>query len=369
MGGGIIGSAIGFHLAKSGLKVIMLEKTSIAAEASSGAAGLLTAQTHTDDDGPFFALKLAGRGLYPALAKELRERTDLDIEYRPLGHLFPALTEEEVAEVKGRMAWQGARGLSVEWLTAEEARRIEPGITEDLLGAGFFRDGQHVNNTAVTQALATACQRLGAVVRVGCEVTDLICENDRVTGVRAGQERIEAGLVVLAAGAWSGQLADKIGIRLSIMPAKGQIVVARTPTPLLTHVAYGTGAYVIPRQSGEHIIGSTVEYVGFDKRVTVEGMAGLLARATALVPGLREAEMVASWGCLRPASPDGLPILGSIPSRPGLILATGHFRNGILLGPITGQLIAELILKGVPSISLDSYRPDRPLPEGFPPDR
>jgi glycine oxidase len=368
VGGGIIGCAVGFHLAKAGVKPLILEKTAVAAEASSGAAGLLTAQTHSDDDGPLFTLKLASRALYPALADELRERTDLDIEYRRLGHVFPALTDAEVAEVKGRIAWQTARGLSARWVSAEDARRIEPGITEQLLGAGFFQDDQHVNNTAVTQALATACQRLGATIRVGCEVTDLVREGERVSGVRAGQERIEAGLVVLAAGAWSGGFAAAIGLPLPVVPAKGQIIVARTPAPTLAHVAYGAEAYVIPRQSGEHIIGSTVEYVGFDKRVTVEGIAGLLVRATALVPALRDAEMVASWGCLRPASSDGLPILGAVPNRPGLILATGHFRNGILLGPITGQLIGELILTGRPSIPLEPFRPDRTFPEGFPAD-
>ena len=123
----------------------------------------------------------------------------------------------------------------------------------------------------------------------------------------------------------------------------------------------------LPRALGEHIIGSTVEYVGFDKCTTVEGIAGLLGDATRLAPALHEAEMVTSYGCLRPASADGLPLLGRVPDRPGLVVATGHFRNGILLAPITGQLIAEVIVRGKPSLPLEPFRPDRPFPPGPPP--
>jgi glycine oxidase len=124
--------------------------------------------------------------------------------------------------------------------------------------------------------------------------------------------------------------------------------------------------YVIPRASGEHIIGSTVEFVGFDKQVSVEAVAGLLARATVLVPSLRDADVAASWACLRPAAADGLPVLGAVPCRPGLVVATGHYRNGILLAPITGRLIAELVITGKTSMPLDQFRPDRPYPPGPP---
>jgi len=148
-----------------------------------------------------------------------------------------------------------------------------------------------------------------------------------------------------------------------VVPAKGQIVVARLPQPATRGVVYA-GVYDVPRKNGEHIIGSTVEYVGFDKRVTVEAVAGILARMTRLVPGLSEAEMLTSWGCLRPATPDGLPMLGS--ARPGLILATGHFRHGILLAPVTARLIASLVVTGRPPASLAPFRPDRPFPAGPP---
>ncbi len=366
VGGGIIGCAVAYYLAKAGLKPLVLEKTSLAAEASSGAAGLLTAQTHSDEDNPLFRLKLASRALYPALAEELRGQLDVDIEYRDLGHLLPTFSESDAGEVKRRIAWQTAAGLHAEWLSRDAARRMEPALSDRLQGAGYFPDDSHVNNTAVAQGFAAAAQRLGAKIRVGCEVTALLRDGNRIVGAQAGAERIAAGLVIVAAGAWSGGFAESLGMPLPIFPAKGQIVVARTPTAVLKRVAYGTDVYVIPRASGEHIIGSTVEFVGFDKRVTVEGMAGLLGQATALVPSLREAEMVANWGCLRPASPDGLPLLGAVPDRSGVILATGHFRNGILLGPITGQLMAELIINGKSSLSLDLFRPDRPFNEALP---
>jgi glycine oxidase len=162
------------------------------------------------------------------------------------------------------------------------------------------------------------------------------------------------------------QFENSAGIRLPIVPAKGQIVVARLDSPALRHVVYGTAAYAIPRPSGEHIIGSTVEFVGYDKRVTVEGVTGILQGITRLVPALGDAAMAASWACLRPAAPDGLPLLGRVAGRPGLVIATGHFRNGILLAPITGKIVSELIADGKPSISLEPFRPDRAFPPGQP---
>ncbi len=364
VGGGIIGCAIAFELIKAGVHPLVLERGEVGAEASSGAAGLLSAQAHTDEPDAFFALKKASRDLYPALARELAERTDGDIELRELGHLVPAFSAEEMATIRTRIAWQADRGLPAEWLDARTAREFEPGLAPDARGAGWFALDHHVNNTAVAQALAAATRRLGGEIRTGCEVVDLCQIRDRVTGVRTATETLSAATVVLAAGAWSGVFAGAAGIRIPVSPAKGQIVVARLPQPALRHVVYA-GVYGIPRASGEHIIGSTVEYVGYDKRVTIEGITTILSQMTRLAPALREAEMVASWGCLRPATPDGLPMLG--PVRPGLVLATGHFRNGILLAPITGKLIAELVRTGRPPAALAPFRPDRPFPPGPPP--
>lgn len=367
MGGGIIGCAIAFFLAKSGIRPLVLERGQVGGEASSGAAGMLSAQGHEDEADALFDLKLTSRALYEELAIELLDRTGLDIEYRKLGHVVPALTEEEREAVARRVSWQVARGLPAVRLDAKEVRELAPALTPEVRGGGFFPADHHVNNTAVTQALASATMRLGGQVRTDCAVLDLVREGDRVTGVRTADEVIPAGTVILCAGAWMQEFERAAGIPLPVVPAKGQIVVAKHEPPLLRHVAYGSGAYAVPRPSGEHIIGSTVEYVGFDKRVTVEAVTGILERVTTLVPALREAEMVASWGCLRPAAPDGLPLLGPVPARPGLVVATGHFRNGILLAPITGKLIAELIVEGRPSITLEPFRPDRPFPPGPPP--
>lgn len=363
VGGGVIGCAIGVELARAGQRPLILERAEVGAEASSGAAGLLSAQAHSDEAGPFFELKLASRALYPALAQELAERTGIDLEYRRLGHLVPAFSAEEIRKVRARIAWQTARGLRAEWLDAVEARRFEPGLAPDAVGAGRFPDDHHVNNTAVAQALGAAVLRLGGEVRTGCEVTGLTVAGDRITGVRTATGALSAETVVLAAGAWSGALAESAGIALPVVPARGQIVVARLERPALGTIV-SAGVYVIPRATGEHILGSTVEYAGFDKATTAEGIAEVLGRTIRLVPSLSEAEMAANWGCLRPATPDGMPILGE--ARPGLVLATGHFRNGILLAPITGRLIAELILTGAPPPALAPFRPDRQFPPGMP---
>jgi glycine oxidase len=327
---------------------------------------MLTAQAHTDEAGPLFDLKLASRALYEGLAVELLERTEIDIEYRKLGHAVPALTDKESVGVKGRVEWQATRGLPAVWLENEEALDLEPGLAPDVKGAGWFPEDHHVNNTAMTQSLASATMRLGGEVRTDCAVVDLAREGERVTGAKTTDGTISAGTVILCAGAWTHQFEKAAGIPLPIVPAKGQMVVARLERPALRHVVYGAAAYAIPRTSGDLIIGSTVEFVGYDKRVTVEGVTGILQGITRLVPGLHEAEMVANWACLRPAAPDGLPILGPVPGRPGLVMATGHFRNGILLAPITGKLIAELFVYGKSPIPLEPFRPDRPMPSGHP---
>ena len=367
VGGGIIGCAIAFFLAKAGVRPLILERDQVGAEASSGAAGLLTAQAHADEADLLFDLKLRSRALYATLAVELRDRTDIDIEYRTLGHLVPALSEVDQETVGRRVAWQASRGLPAVRLTAREACELEPGLTTEVKGAGWFPEDHHVNNTSATQALASATMRLGGRVLVDSAVVELLRTGDRVTGVRTAQETIAAGTVVLCVGDWSRDFEAAAGLPLPIVPAKGQIVVARLEKPALRTVVYGEAGYAIPRATGEHILGSTVEYVGFDKRVTLEGLTGIMTGITAMVPSLQRAEMAASWGCLRPAAPDGLPLLGRIPEREGLIVATGHFRNGILLAPITGKLIAELIVEGKPSVPLDGFRPDRPFQPGPPP--
>jgi len=365
VGGGIIGCAIAYFLAKGGARPLVLERGEIGAEASAGAAGMLTAQAHTDAPDAVFDLKLASRDLYPSLVAEVQDRTDIDVEYRPLGHLVPVLTAAEAVEVRRRIAWQQTRGLTAQWLDAAETRSLEPGLLPAVQGGGWFPDDHHINNTAMTQALAGATRRLGGEVRAGCPVLDLVREGDRVVGVLTREGPIAGGMVVLCAGAWTQGFEAAAGIPLPIVPAKGHIAVARLERPALRRVVYGD-VYVIPRASGEHILGSTVEFVGFDKEVVVETVARLLAQATALAPALREAELAASWACLRPAAADGLPVLGPVPSRPGLVVATGHFRNGILLAPITGKLIAEMVIHGQSSKSLEPFRPDRAFPPGPP---
>jgi glycine oxidase len=296
-----------------------------------------------------------------------REIATTDQEIDELVYELYAITDEESEAVGRRVEWQRARGLPAARLDAKEARDLEPGLCPEVRGAGWFPEDHHVNNTAATQALAAAAMRLGGEVRTDCAVLDLVGEGERITGVRTRNETVSAGTVILCAGAWMQQFETAAGIPLPILPAKGQMVVARLEPPALRHVVYGTAAYAIPRPSGEHIIGSTVEFVGFDKRVTVEGMTGILRGITSLVPALHEAAMVTNWACLRPAAPDGLPLLGRVPGRLGLVIATGHFRNGILLAPITGKIIAELLADGKSSIPLEPFRPDRPFPAGQPP--
>lgn len=359
VGGGIIGAACAYALTRAGVRrVVLIERGELGREASRAAAGMLAPQAEAEGRGPFLELCLAARDRYRTLESELRDDTGEDIEYCGWGLLY--LVDAAAQEAaRGRATWQRAAGLRVEEVSSQALHELEPALSRETGGALFFPDEAHVRPCAVIRGLAAGAQRGGAQILEKVEAVDFILGQDRLRGVKADGETILADALVACAGPWTGGLLDLIGHRLPLEPIRGQIVRARFARPPLTHLVWGPLGYLVPRLNGELLVGATVERVGFDGTPTLEGVAGLCEAVRAMAPGLMAAPFDRAWAGLRPRLSDGLPAIGRFADIPNLYVATGHYRNGILLGPLTGELIADLVVGKEPPLSLGPFSPGR----------
>jgi glycine oxidase len=359
VGGGIMGCAVALRLAQRGLRVTVIERGIPGAEASSAAAGILGPQMEAEGAGPLLDLGLRSRALYPALAAELRDATGIDIGYVKSGVLAVALTGEQQSELAARHTWQTARGLRAEMLSLDALRLAEPAIGDGVRGALRFPDDGQVNARELARAFSQAAAGAGVRFLQGRYVRRVVVAQGSAVGVELDGESLPAGAVVVAAGSWSG-LVEGTGLAAKVVrPARGQLCSIETRPPLFRHVlsVHGRG-YLVPRRDGTVLAGSTVEMAGFRKEVTVGGLAEILGLARLLVPALGDAPVTATWSNFRPYTEDHLPVLGQTTVR-NLVLATGHFRNGILLAPITAQAIAELVATGTSSLDLTPFSVSR----------
>jgi glycine oxidase len=359
IGGGVMGCGVALRLAQRGLAVTVIERGIPGAEASSAAAGILGPQMESDTPGPLLELGLRSRALYPALAAELRDATGIDIGYLKSGVLAVAFDPAQEADLATRRTWQLARGLRVETLSSTSVREIEPALSPELVAALRFPDDGQVNARELARGLSQAAAAAGARFLQGRYVRRVLIDRGAAVGVELDGELLAAGAVVVAAGSWSG-LVEGAGVPAQVVrPARGQLASIETRPPILRHVIslHGRG-YLVPRRDGSVLAGSTMEMVGFRKEVTVAGLAQILTMAHTLVPVLADAPITATWSNFRPYTEDHLPVLGVTPVR-GLVLATGHFRNGILLAPVTAQVIAELVMTGHSTFDLSPFAVSR----------
>lgn len=355
VGGGVIGCAVARHLARRGARVRVLERGEPGAEASWAAAGLLAPLVEADGPGPFLDLLLRGREAFPACAAELRDETGIDVAYADVGTLALALTDADEAAMERRHAWQTAAGLGVERLTAEEARALEPGIAESVRWALRYPSDHQVDNRELARALRFAAGLAGAEVRPGAAVDRLAWDGNRLAGVElADGERVEADAVVLAAGCWTGRLGG-LPRALPVLPVHGQIAAVAVRPQRFRHCIDTPRCYLVPRADGRLIAGATVERGVWRKAVTPAGLCSVLAGAAEIAPWIADLPLVETWSGLRPGTPDDLPVLGPDPEVPNLFYATGHYRNGILLAPLTGRLVGELVLGGEPDAGLAPF--------------
>jgi glycine oxidase len=319
---------------------------------------MLLPQIEADEYDDFFALACRSRDLYPSLAVELRDETGIDIELDTTGTLYLALDEHDYQEIEKRYHWQNGAGLPVELLTSATARELEPCISEATFGALRFPNDIQVENRRLITALANSANLLGVTIFTETTVEKLIIENDRIKGVQTSRGSLSCQTAVVAAGAWSSFLLQAAP-NPAMRPVRGQMVCLESKPQLTRHVLFSPRGYLVPRQDGRLLAGSTSENAGFAKRVTAGGIASILRQALEISPVISNLPVVDIWAGLRPRAADGLPVLGPCDEIEGLFYATGHYRNGILLAPLTAELISEAIVAGVASPLLAPFSPDR----------
>jgi len=349
-----MGCGIALRAARGGARVTVLERAVPGAEASSAAAGILAAQEEADGPGPLFDLSLRSRALFPALVDELRAATGVDPGYRRCGVVRACFTAEDEAAAEARYGWQRAVGLPLAWLRGSELAAAEPGLSARARAGLHFPDDAQIEPRAYLRALSLAAATAGARFRTGDYVRRVVHDGGRVVGVDVDGQVVPAGAVVVAAGSWSS-LVEGAGLGpRAVRPMRGQIVELETRPPAVHGVVTGPGGYVVGRADGRIICGSTMELAGFDKKVTAGGLRQVLDTALALVPGLADATVRDTWANFRPFTDDRLPVLGETTVR-GLFLATGHFRNGILLSAVTAEVLADVIAGRPPAIDLGPF--------------
>jgi glycine oxidase len=357
-GAGAVGAACAYELAKAGLRVTVVERAEPAAEASGASAGILSFPDPTRRD-PLAVLARLSRDLYDTLADALREEAGIDVGLGRTGHLRLCMSGEAVREARRIASDAAAREDGFSFVSGDELRRLEPAVGPAASGALHIARGSWVDNVQLVRALVRAGERHGVRYLLGEPVEALIQARDRVTGVRAGRHGVvEAGVVIVAAGAWSGKIAG-MPPELAVRPVKGQILAFDNASGLVRHVIFHEDVYMVPRLSGECLFGATVEDGIENRDVTLEGLAWLLQEAFAAAPGLAGCRFLRAWTGLRPATADGLPVVGPWPGAPGLFVATGHFRSGILLTPVTARLIRDHVVDGRSALPGAALLPDR----------
>jgi glycine oxidase len=363
VGGGVMGCAAAYELSKRGVKVMVLERAVPGAEASSAAAGILGAQVEAHHPGPLTELGLSSRKLYPELVKELERASGIALGYRRCGVLKVTYEGDGALRFAKELAWQKEAKLPFERLNRAALRAREPALCHEVAGGIWFEDDATLEPRALLSALRVAAEKAGVEFRSGSFVKRVAEREGRAVGVELDDGSLVPGShVVLAAGSWTSLVGrtetENETAAPRVVPARGQIVELKTSVPLLSSIVFGPDCYLVPRADGRLLIGSTLEFVGFRREVTAGAVAKLLAAAIRLVPALAEAELSASWSSFRPYTSDELPLLGPSATT-GLILMSGHYRNGILLAPISAKIVAACVTGEKPPLDLSPFSPDR----------
>ncbi len=346
VGAGIIGSAIAYNLSKRGIDVMVVDRAETGSQASSAAAGLLAPLGPLSGPGPFADLLLTSLSLFPALVPELEAASGLQLGYEQTGTLRIVRAPKYIPHLKKRLeAWQPL-GLTMHWLTGDEARQQEPFLTPDVSAAIYAPEEAQIQASRITQAFALAASQLGARFSAYTEAIDIKHAGNTITGIQTRQGNIiNCAHLILATGCWAAEYAKWLNITLPVSPVKGQIISLQKALPPLKHIIFGESLYIAPKQE-EIIVGATKENVGFDTQVIDKGSFWLKDTARRLIPTIQQAALLSAWAGLRPGTPDRQPILGPAPGWKNVTLAAGHNGVGIILSAITGQTIAELVATG-----------------------
>ncbi|MHB8502051.1 MAG: glycine oxidase ThiO [Candidatus Acidiferrales bacterium] len=356
-GGGLIGGSIALELARAGLRVSVFDRQEPGQEASWAGAGILSPAPESSGMIPLVTLGKASMRLYPEFVRTVEEISGQIAGYRAKGTLQALFTGDAREELSTVIALHHGLGLKAEPLSALDARALEPSLSEEVEAAVLRPEEASVDNRALTGAVLEAARRSGVQFFSASGAESIWCEGDRCAGLNLKNEKIEANWTVIAAGCFSANI-EGVAPYAPVRPAKGQMVALRADDLKIERVLWSEKIYLVPRNDGRILAGATVEYTGFDKALTAGGIEKILAAAIELAPGLSGARVEETWAGLRPDSPDHLPILGPTDVE-GLLIATGHFRSGILLAPITARLVREWVTQQRVSLDWERFSPMR----------
>ncbi len=354
VGAGVVGLLTAHELARAGFAVTLVERGLTGREASRAAAGILSTLFPWRSPKPLALLSRWSQSSYAMLADDVRRASGIDPEWTPSGLLCFDLGEREAAE-----AWAASTGRAIDILDAQEVRRQEPALGDHARPAIFLPGIAHIHISRFLRALREALLNEGIPIKEETPVTGLLESNGQVQGVRTESGELKAEHVVITAGAWSGGLAETLGIKLPVEPVRGQIIQFKGPPGLLGRVLCQGEHYLLARRGGEILVGSTREQVGFDKDITLRAREELTRVACELLPVLKGAPPTRQWSGLRPGSPEGIPFIGAHKRLKGLWFNTGHFAYGVTLAPGSARLLADLMAGRPPILDPLPYRPDR----------
>jgi len=372
IGGGVIGCLTALELHRLGANPIILEKGNVGQESSWAGAGILCPIHPWLYPDSFTHLIDHSLARYPALNEMLLEMTGISMQWLTSGLLIPLFEDDRIHHRDDALAWSKRFGWKVEEIGAEQTRAHEPTINEQVSGALLWPEVGQVRNPRLLAAARKTLELRGVRIREQTEVTGL-SENSKgeITAVQlADGGMVQADAVLLAAGSWSGELALQLGLKLPVEPVKGQIVLLKDKPGLVNHIIKHDDVYMVPRVDGHILAGASMERVGFQAGNTAAVVEQLLDATYRIAPGLKNAEIVQRWMGFRPGSPDGMPYLGPVEGRPGLWVATGHYRNGVALAPGTAEIMSRWIMGEAPTLDMRDFRVNRPVVEkdkvGFP---
>ncbi len=358
VGGGIIGGSIAFELAKHNVRVAVVERQQPGLEASWAAAGMLSVAPESPDAIPLATLAKASLEMYQEYVAAVEKISGRKAGLRRDGALMALFLPHVERELSTILAVHHGLGFATEAIRVDDARRMEPSLNPAMRAAAWHPYEGSVDSRALTEAMLLAAEKQGVkIMTLPGGVTSLLAEKKRCTGVIAGGEKIIAGKVIIAAGCFSGTI-PTIERYAPTRPVRGQMVAMKSDTVNLGRVVRSEKGYLVPQAYGRILAGTTTEHAGFEKRVTPAGMQQILSAAVEIAPELAQASVVESWSGLRPDTPDHLPSLGPT-DVDGLLIATGHYRNGILLAPITARLMRAWVIEGRTTMTVDAFSPMR----------
>jgi len=366
IGGGVIGCLCGYELARGGARVAVVERGDLGQEASWAGAGILSPMFPWRYPDCLSALVNRSLARYATLIPELLALGTVDPEHHRCGLLIPQLAAEQEGDLTEPLAWSARWGWRCDHLDEQVARAVEPALGTTCTGAIWWPEVGQIRNPRLAAAARQGCAALGVTLLDHREVTGFRRSGRRITAATTVAGELAAGHFVLAAGAWSQTVAAALGLTLEVVPVKGQILLLRAPPGTVQRIVKHASAYVVPRADGRILVGATLERMGFDKSPTLWAMRSLANGAVRLLPALDCAEVERQWAGLRPGTPDGLPFLGPAPGITNLTLATGHYRNGIVLAAATAEVVAARVAGGTPPVDLTPFAVGRPMAAAHP---